>query len=104
LDSFASFVSFAVKLSFCVLRVLRGEALAFGMAPRSIDSYIAPFPPKARAVLKKVRAVIRNAAPRAEEKISYGIPAVRDERRAGLLRGFKNYIGLYPPVRGYRGR
>ena len=47
------------------------------MAPKSIESYIAPFPPKVRSVLKKVRAVARKAAPRAEEKISYGIPAYR---------------------------
>ena len=45
------------------------------MPPKFIDSYIAPFPPKTRAVLKKVRAVARKAAPRAEERISYGIPA-----------------------------
>ena len=53
------------------------------MAPKSIDSYIAPFPPKARAVLKKVRAVVRKAAPRAEEKISYGIPAFRGKAKVG---------------------
>jgi uncharacterized protein YdhG (YjbR/CyaY superfamily) len=69
------------------------------MAPRSIDSYIASFPPKVRAVLKKVRAVVRKAAPRAEEKISYGIPAFAQNGVLVYFAGFKNHIGLYPPVR-----
>jgi uncharacterized protein YdhG (YjbR/CyaY superfamily) len=69
------------------------------MAPRSIDSYIASFPPKVRAVLKKVRAVVRKAAPRAEEKISFGIPAFALNGVLVYFAGFKNHIGFYPPLR-----
>lgn len=72
------------------------------MTPKSVASYIAPFPPKVRAVLKKVRAVVRKAAPRAEEKISYGIPAYRLNGILVYFGGFKNHIGLYPPVRDPR--
>lgn len=72
------------------------------MAPRSIDDYIAPFPPKVRAVLEKVRATVRKAAPRAEEKISYGIPAFALGGILVYFAAFKNHVGLYPPVRDPR--
>ena len=43
--------------------------------PASIDSYLAKVPPRARASLKALRKVIRAAAPRATERIAYGIPS-----------------------------
>ena len=69
------------------------------MAPKNIDDYIAPFPPKVRAILKKVRATVRKAAPRAEERISYGIPAFALHGNLVYFAAFKNHIGFYPPVR-----
>ena len=50
--------------------------------------------------LRKVRATIRTAAPRAVELISYRIPAYRQNRMLVYFAGFGNHIGLYPPVRG----
>jgi len=47
-----------------------------------------------------VRAAIRAAAPRATELISYRIPAYRQNRMLVYFAGFRNHIGLYPPVRG----
>ena len=43
----------------------------------TIDAYLASSSPDQRAVLQKIRATIRAAAPRAEECISYGLPAFR---------------------------
>lgn len=40
-------------------------------APRDIDEYIAGFPVDVQVILQKVRAAIKEAAPDAEEKISY---------------------------------
>ena len=45
--------------------------------PRTIDEYLAPLSGEKRAALEKLRSAIRSAAPRAEECISYGIPAFR---------------------------
>lgn len=43
--------------------------------PTTIDEYLAPLPEEQREALEKLRAVIRAAAPKAEERISYGIGA-----------------------------
>jgi len=69
------------------------------MAPKNIDDYIAAFSPRVRAILKKVRATVRKAAPRAEERISYGIPAFALHGNLVYFAAFKNHIGFYPPVR-----
>ncbi|MGA7791415.1 MAG: DUF1801 domain-containing protein [Candidatus Acidiferrales bacterium] len=68
--------------------------------PKNIEEYIASFPPEVRAILKKIRLTIKNAAPGAEEIISYKIPAFRMNRILVYFAAFKNHIGLYPPVKG----
>jgi uncharacterized protein YdhG (YjbR/CyaY superfamily) len=45
--------------------------------PRTIDEYLAPLSHEKRAALEKLRRAIRFAAPKAEECISYQIPAFR---------------------------
>lgn len=67
-------------------------------APDSIDAYIAPFPPEVRAILEKIRATIRKAAPKAEERISYKMPAFFQDGALVYFAAFKKHIGLFPPV------
>jgi uncharacterized protein YdhG (YjbR/CyaY superfamily) len=43
----------------------------------SIDEYLAGLPDEPRAALQRLRKTIRATAPRAEECISYGLPAFR---------------------------
>ncbi|HEX3140242.1 MAG TPA: DUF1801 domain-containing protein [Rhizobacter sp.] len=69
------------------------------MAHESIDDYIAGFPPEIQAILQKIRATIRQAAPDAEETISYRMPAFRQQGMLVYFAAFKQHIGLYPPVR-----
>ena len=65
-----------------------------------VDDYIAAFPPAVRKVLREVRATIRKAAPGAAETISYRIPAYKvDGRTIVFFAGFKNHVGMYPPIR-----
>ena len=45
--------------------------------PQTIDEYLAPLSNEKRAALEGLRRAIKSAAPRAEECISYGIPAFR---------------------------
>lgn len=66
--------------------------------PKSIDEYIASAPEDVRQVLERVRATIRKAAPQAEERISYRMPAFFLEGPLVYFAAFKKHIGLYPPV------
>lgn len=67
---------------------------------KEIDAYIASFTKPVQAKLRQVRRTIRAAAPKATEVISYRIPAYRQHGMLVYFAGFKNHIGLYPPVRG----
>ena len=69
-------------------------------APRSIDEYIASFPPGVQSVLEKIRLTIRKEAPTAEEGISYKMPAFGLNGDLIYFAAFQKHIGLYPPVRG----
>jgi uncharacterized protein YdhG (YjbR/CyaY superfamily) len=66
----------------------------------SVAEYIALQPPKARAVLRKVRAAIRKALPRAEEVISYQIPAYKLNGRVVIyFAGWTQHYSIYPAQR-----
>jgi uncharacterized protein YdhG (YjbR/CyaY superfamily) len=69
-------------------------------APRTIDEYIAGFPPEVQAILEKVRTTIRKAAPRAEETISYQIPTFTLKGNLVHFAAFKKHIGFYPTPTG----
>jgi uncharacterized protein YdhG (YjbR/CyaY superfamily) len=45
--------------------------------PQTIDEYLAPLSNEKRAALQKLRRAIQSAAPKAEECISYQVPAFR---------------------------
>jgi uncharacterized protein YdhG (YjbR/CyaY superfamily) len=68
--------------------------------PTTIDQYIAAFPPEVQGILQRVRQVVRETAPEAQEVISYRMPAFRQGGILVYFAAFKNHIGLYPPVRG----
>ena len=53
-----------------------------------------------QAILEKVRATIRHAAPEARETISYLMPAFRQHGMLVYFAAWKHHIGLYPPVSG----
>jgi uncharacterized protein YdhG (YjbR/CyaY superfamily) len=64
---------------------------------QSVDEYLAAQPPSAQRVLKSVRRAIRTALPRAEEAVSYGIPAYKvDGRLVIYFAGWKQHYSLYP--------
>ena len=66
----------------------------------NIDEYIAGFPSDVQSVLEKIRAAIHRAAPRAEEIISYRMPAFRQNGILIYFAAFRSHIGVFPPVRG----
>jgi uncharacterized protein YdhG (YjbR/CyaY superfamily) len=68
--------------------------------PNNIDEYIAAFTPDVQTILERIRLTIHNAAPDAQETISYRIPAFTQHGILVYFAAFKNHIGLYPPVSG----
>jgi uncharacterized protein YdhG (YjbR/CyaY superfamily) len=74
--------------------------MAVQSAPTTIADYIAAFPPDVQAILEKIRSTAREAAPQAEEKISYKMPAFFLDGVLMFFAAFKKHIGIYPPVRG----
>jgi uncharacterized protein YdhG (YjbR/CyaY superfamily) len=63
----------------------------------TIDDYIAAFPQNVQSRLQSIRRAIAKAAPKAEEAISYRIPAFKVNGRPLIyFAGFKAHIGLYP--------
>ncbi len=66
----------------------------------SIDEYIAAFPADVQERLQQMRAIIREAAPEAQEKISYQMPTFFLHGNLVHFAAFKNHIGFYPAPRG----
>ncbi len=65
--------------------------------PASVDEYIAAFPAGVQVILEQVRATIKKAAPGAEERISYSMPAFTlHGRNLVYFAAFENHIGFYP--------
>ena len=63
----------------------------------SVDEYIATQPEDVRPVLELVRRTIREAVPRADEVISYQIPAYKLDGNAVIyFAGWKRHYSLYP--------
>ena len=69
-------------------------------APKSIDEYIANFPGEIQEMLAALRATIREAAPKAEEAISYQMPTFRLHGNLVHFAAHKNHIGFYPTSSG----
>lgn len=64
--------------------------------PGAVDEYIDSWPHEIRQLLLRMRDTIRNAAPAAAEKISYGIPTFTLYGNLVHFAAFKNHIGFYP--------
>lgn len=62
----------------------------------SIDEYFSTFPANIREKLEKIRSVIKDLVPEAEETISYNMPAFRYHGILLYFAGYKGHIGLYP--------
>lgn len=63
---------------------------------KTIDEYISVFPKNVRNILEDIRKTIKQAAPKAEETINYGIPTFTLKGNLVHFAAFKNHIGFYP--------
>ena len=67
-----------------------------------IDTYISSFPLITQKRLSEIRLLIKQAAPAAEEIISYQMPAYKLYGMLVYFAGYKNHIGFYPTASGIK--
>ena len=66
------------------------------MGFKTVDEYIASFPPDVRAILRDVRKTIRSAAPGVEEKIAYQMAGYKlNGKPIVYFAGWKDHVGIY---------
>ena len=68
--------------------------------PEDIDAYIRMFPPEVQVMLSSLRQTIREAAPEAEETISYQMPTFKQNGALVHFAAYKKHIGFYPTPSG----
>ncbi len=66
-----------------------------GGVPKTVDEYLARVPSDTRAALQRLRAIIKSAAPDAEEVISYRMPAFRQHGMLVYYAAFENHCSLF---------
>lgn len=64
--------------------------------PATVDDYIDGMAPERREILKKIRQVIREAAPKAEERTSWGMPTYWQGENLVHFSDAKNHVGFHP--------
>lgn len=67
---------------------------------KTVDAYIATFPQNIQEILQQLRCAIREAAPDAQETISYQMPAFKQNGVLVYFAAFKNHIGFFPTAAG----
>ena len=62
-----------------------------------VDDYLQALPDARRAALERVRSIVRESVPEAEDGRSYGMPAFRYRGRPLLaFAATRQHLGLYP--------
>lgn len=67
------------------------------MTEKTVDEYLAGLPEPQRSTLEKLRAMLQELLPGADEGLSYGVPAVKVNGKpvAGYA-AFKNHCSYFP--------
>jgi len=63
---------------------------------KSVEAYISTFPENVQELLEKLRSTIKQTAPKAEELISYHMPAFKMNGMLVYYAAYKKHIGFYP--------
>lgn len=65
-------------------------------AVKNVDDYLKNFSGDQLVTLEKIRKTIKAIAPNAEEFISYGMPAYKQDKMIAYFAGFKNHCSYFP--------
>jgi len=80
-----------------VKKIKPGSTSAKKSAPAlTVDDYLAALPEEARATLEKLRKVVKAAAPKATEVISYQIPMYKHHGMLVGFAAFKDHCSFFP--------
>lgn len=65
-------------------------------ADKTVDEYIARYPANVQQILKKIRSIIQQTSPNADESLSYGMPAYKlNGKPLVYFAAFPHHIGFY---------
>jgi uncharacterized protein YdhG (YjbR/CyaY superfamily) len=67
---------------------------------KTVDEYISMFPASSKKLLQQVRKTIHQAAPEAEDVISYNMPALKLNSILVYYAAYEKHIGFYPTSSG----
>ena len=68
----------------------------------NVEEYLKQFPAETRQILQDIRAAVMKAAPKAEEGISYGMPAYKmNGKPLVYFGGYEKHIGFYATPTGH---
>jgi uncharacterized protein YdhG (YjbR/CyaY superfamily) len=67
---------------------------------KTVAEYFSTVPANTKSILEELRKAIKEAAPKAEEVISYNMPAIKFHGILVYYAAHKEYIGLYPTASG----
>jgi uncharacterized protein YdhG (YjbR/CyaY superfamily) len=68
--------------------------------PTNVEAYIAQFPVDVQEVLRQIRAVVREAAPEATERMGYGMPGLYLNGGLVWFGAHSRHVGFYPTPSG----
>jgi uncharacterized protein YdhG (YjbR/CyaY superfamily) len=68
--------------------------------PATVDEYIARCPAEIQPTLQRIRAVIREAAPQAQERIGYQMPGYYQHGALVWFGLHPHHVGFYPTGEG----
>lgn len=64
--------------------------------PTTVDEYIAAAAPSVKEYLERLRSAVKQAAPQADEVISYEMPAYKQNGILIYFGGFTKHVSLFP--------
>ena len=73
------------------------KLIADRVKPKTVDAYIALFPPEDQAALSEIRSTLRRALPASEETISYNQPLVKQDGVVMFYAAFTRHYSLFIP-------